>query len=243
MSKIDASAIIGRAISYNWLLKGTPPPVSSFLLLRSFSTIFTTPTSSAHPPPSSSVITNQRVKLSKTVTTHQCDSNFDDAFQGILFDIYTFNIAINCYCHLNQVHVGFSVFGCLFKRGFIPTVATFNTLINGLILEDKTHEAVELFKKLITSREIEPNVVMYGTIINGLCRIGNTIRAVSLIRIMEDGSYKPDTVVCNTIIDSFCKDRMVDDALKLFSKMNEQGIHRDVVTYTSLIHGLHNFGK
>ncbi|GMP77319.1 hypothetical protein CsSME_00033621 [Camellia sinensis var. sinensis] len=79
MSKIYAAAIIGRAISYNWLLKGTPPPVSSFILLCSFSTIFTTPTSSTRPPPSSSVITNQRVKLSKTITTHQCDSNFDDA--------------------------------------------------------------------------------------------------------------------------------------------------------------------
>ncbi|KAF5962202.1 hypothetical protein HYC85_003411 [Camellia sinensis] len=72
---------------------------------------------------------------------------------------------------------------------------------------------------------------MYGTIINGLCRTGNTIRTVSLLRIMEQGSYKPDTVVCNSIIDSLCKDRMVDDALKLFSKMNEPGIRRDVVTY------------
>ncbi|GMP77333.1 hypothetical protein CsSME_00033635 [Camellia sinensis var. sinensis] len=76
MSKIDASEIIGGEISYNWLLKGTPPLVSSFLLLRSLSTIFTRPTSSAHPPP---VITNQPVKLSKTVTTHQCNSNYDDA--------------------------------------------------------------------------------------------------------------------------------------------------------------------
>ncbi|KAF5941796.1 hypothetical protein HYC85_019438 [Camellia sinensis] len=157
-------------------------------------------------------------------------------FQGILFDIYTFNIAINCYYRLNRVHAGCSLFGCLFKCGFTLTVATFNTLTNGLILEDKTPEAVELFKKLITSREIEPNVVMYGAIINGLCRTRNTIRAISLLRIMEEGSCKLDTVVCNTIIDSLCKDRMVDGAL-------EQGIRRDVVTYTSFIHGLHNFGR
>ncbi|CAL5420006.1 unnamed protein product [Camellia sinensis] len=35
---------------------------------------------------------------------------------------------------------------------------------------------------------------------------------------------------------------MVDDALKLFSKMDERGIFPNVVTYTSLIHGLCNFG-
>ncbi|GMP77328.1 hypothetical protein CsSME_00033630 [Camellia sinensis var. sinensis] len=96
--------------------------------------------------------------------------------QGIQVDLYTFNIAINCYCRLNQVHFGFSLLGSLFKRGFTPDATTFNTLINGLILEDKTPEAVELFKKLITTREIEPDLVMYGTVVNGLCRTGNTIR-------------------------------------------------------------------
>ncbi|KAI8002975.1 Pentatricopeptide repeat-containing protein, partial [Camellia lanceoleosa] len=74
-------------------------------------------------------------------------------FQGIQVNLYTFNIAINCYCRLNQVHFGFSLLGSLFKRGFTPDATTFNTLINGLILEDKTPEAVELFKKLITTRE------------------------------------------------------------------------------------------
>ncbi|THG02463.1 hypothetical protein TEA_022433 [Camellia sinensis var. sinensis] len=164
-------------------------------------------------------------------------------FLGILVNIYTFNIAINCYCRLNQVDFGFSLLGILFKRGYTPNVTTFTTLINGLILQDKTPQAVELFKKLMRTREIEPDVVMYGTIVNGLCRTGNTIRAVSLLRIMEEGSCKPNTIVYNTVIDSLCKDRMVDDAMKLFSKMNEQGFHRDVVTYNSLIHGLCNFGR
>ncbi|GMP85156.1 hypothetical protein CsSME_00038429 [Camellia sinensis var. sinensis] len=145
-------------------------------------------------------------------------------FLGIQLDIYTFSIAINCYCCLNQVHFRFSLLGTLFKSGHTPDVITFTTLLNGLILDDKTPEAVELFKKLMRMREIEHDVVMYGTIVNGLCRTGNTIRAVSLLRIMEAGSCKPNTVVYNTVIDSLCKDRMVDDAMKLFSKMNEQGI-------------------
>ncbi|KAF5962200.1 hypothetical protein HYC85_003409 [Camellia sinensis] len=66
--------------------------------------------------------------------------------------------------------------------------------------------------------------------------------AIMLLRTMEEGSYKPDIIVYSTVIDGLCKDRMVDDAMKLFSKMNEQGIRPDVITYTSLIHGLCNFG-
>ncbi|CAL5351130.1 unnamed protein product [Camellia sinensis] len=67
---------------------------------------------------------------------------------GIQVNIYTFNIAINCYCRV----IGFSLLGNLFKRGYTPDVTTFTTLINGLILQDRTPQAIELFKKLMTSR-------------------------------------------------------------------------------------------
>ncbi|THG08237.1 hypothetical protein TEA_002214 [Camellia sinensis var. sinensis] len=86
-------------------------------------------------------------------------------------------------------------------------------------------------------------MVMYSTIVNGLYRTGNTCRAVSLLRIMEEASCKPNTLVYTTIIHSLCKDRMVDDVIKLFIEMNEKGIFPDVVTYNSLIHGLCNFGQ
>ncbi|KAI8561104.1 hypothetical protein RHMOL_Rhmol04G0311000 [Rhododendron molle] len=143
--------------------------------------------------------------------------------------------------------------GGLFKRGYTPDVVTFNTLINGLIIEDRTAEAVELFKKLVRNRDIEPNVVMYGAIVNGLCKIGNTIMAIRLLRIMEKASTKPDTVVYSTIIDSLCKDGMVDDAVRLLLEMKdrgkakeadevleatiERGVDPDVVTYSSLMDG------
>ncbi|KAF5940862.1 hypothetical protein HYC85_022029 [Camellia sinensis] len=183
------------------------------------------------------------LKMGHYATALSLIQNKLQQFQGIQVNICTFCIAINCYCYLNGVDFGLSLLGTLFKRGYTPDVTTFTTLINGLILQDKTPQAVELFKKLMRTREIEPDVVMYGTIVNGLCRTGNTIRAVSLLRIMEEGSCKPNTVVYSTIIDSLCKDRMVDDALKLFSTMDEKGIFPNVVTYTSLIHGLCNFGQ
>ncbi|XP_058211770.1 putative pentatricopeptide repeat-containing protein At1g12700, mitochondrial [Rhododendron vialii] len=157
--------------------------------------------------------------------------------QGVRVNFYTLSIAINCYCHVNRVGFGFSLLGGLFKRGYKPHVAIFNTLLRGLISEDKAAEAVELFEKLMRRREIEPNEVTYGTIIIGLCKKRNTGAAVRWLRIMEEGSCKPNTVVYNTIIDGHCKDGMVDDALSLFCQMKEKGVHPDVVTYSSLIHG------
>ncbi|KAI8543200.1 hypothetical protein RHMOL_Rhmol08G0199400 [Rhododendron molle] len=71
-------------------------------------------------------------------------------------DLVTFNIAIKCYCRANQVGFGFSLLGCLFKRGYMPGVRTFASLLNGLISQDKTAEAVELFEKIVGKEKSNP---------------------------------------------------------------------------------------
>ncbi|GKB88115.1 putative tetratricopeptide-like helical domain-containing protein, partial [Tanacetum coccineum] len=60
---------------------------------------------------------------------------------------------------------------------------------------------------------------------------------------IENGLCKPWVDQYNTIIDSLCKDRRVDHALQLFNDMIQKGVNADVITYSSLIHGLCNFGK
>uniref|UniRef100_A0A6N2L8Q5 Pentatricopeptide repeat-containing protein n=1 Tax=Salix viminalis TaxID=40686 RepID=A0A6N2L8Q5_SALVM len=52
--------------------------------------------------------------------------------------------------------------------------------------------------------------------------------------VQEDGTHgcKPDVVTYNTIIDSLCKDRLVNDAMEFLSEMLDRGIQPDVVTYT-----------
>ncbi|KAK2967918.1 hypothetical protein RJ640_010528 [Escallonia rubra] len=158
---------------------------------------------------------------------------------GITLDEYTLNIAISCFAHLSRVDCGFAILGSFFRRGILPDVVTFNTLLKGLVVEDRVPDAVQLFMKLIRQRVCEPNVVMYGTIVSGLCKTGNTSRAIQLLGLMEEeGKCKPNRVIYNTVIHSLCKDRMVDDALTLFSKMNENCIPPDAVTYNSLVHGL-----
>ncbi|GKG18236.1 tetratricopeptide repeat-like superfamily protein, partial [Tanacetum coccineum] len=48
----------------------------------------------------------------------------------------------------------------------------------------------------------------------------------------------------NTVIDSLCKDKMIDDAFKLFKEMVfQRGISSDVITYNCLIDGLCNLGR
>ncbi|KAL8096589.1 hypothetical protein AgCh_037523 [Apium graveolens] len=158
-------------------------------------------------------------------------------------NICTYNTVINCCCHLNRLDYAFSLLGGIIKRGFVPNVVTYSTLIKGLLSQDRPVEAEHLFKKLILFNEVQPNVVTYSIIIDGLCKTSNTLKAVKLFRNMGKKGCIPNTVTYSTLIDALCKDRHVDHALSLLSAMNHKGISPDVVTYNSLIQGLCNFGR
>ncbi|KAI5678571.1 hypothetical protein M9H77_09521 [Catharanthus roseus] len=122
--------------------------------------------------------------------------------------------------------------------GHTLEASTFNTLLKGLVLENRIIEANQLFMKLARDKACcEPNTITYSTCINGLCKSGFTERALALLSLMEQGKCKPCVSAYNTVMDSLCKKRMVDEALKLFRQIMDRGIVPDVVTYTSLMHG------
>lgn len=73
--------------------------------------------------------------------------------------------------------------------------------------------------------------------------LGSIRVAIEFIRIMEIGKCKPNTVVYSTIIDSLCKDKILDEALDLFTEMIDKGISPNVITCSFFIQGLCNNGK
>ncbi|KAJ0716955.1 putative tetratricopeptide-like helical domain superfamily [Helianthus annuus] len=160
---------------------------------------------------------------------------------GVPVSEYSMNIAIRCCCQMSRTNDGFALLASCFRRAVVPNVFTFNTLLDGLIREDRIVQAERLFKKLIKQKLCEPDVVMYSTMIKGLCKFGNNDNAVGLLRLMDERGCKPDIYAYNAIIDSLCKDKMIEDAFKLFNEMVfAKGIQPDVITYTSLIYGLCN---
>ncbi|KAK1386283.1 hypothetical protein POM88_024018 [Heracleum sosnowskyi] len=89
---------------------------------------------------------------------------------SIPVSIITFNITINCCCHSNWADYAFLLLASTFKRGFVADVATYTTLIRGLVSQHKSAEARLFFTNLIKFRQVQPNVVTFNTMINGLCK-------------------------------------------------------------------------
>ncbi|CAI9099680.1 OLC1v1036537C1 [Oldenlandia corymbosa var. corymbosa] len=155
---------------------------------------------------------------------------------------YILNTVIHCYCLVNKVDFGFSVLGGFFKRGIVPDVCTFGTLLKGLFKEIRINQAQELFRKIIFEKLCEPDIPMCVTVIDGLCKVGNTSMAILFLRDMERGRVAPDVKVYTAIVDSLCKDNRVEEAILLLREMIEKGIAPNVVTYTCLIKGFSNIG-
>uniref|UniRef100_A0A803KN50 Pentatricopeptide repeat-containing protein n=1 Tax=Chenopodium quinoa TaxID=63459 RepID=A0A803KN50_CHEQI len=161
---------------------------------------------------------------------------------GLSPNNYSLTILANSYCHLGCIDFGFSLLGKRLKLGYPPDCVIFTTLINGYVHYDKLPLAAQLLNKII-NLGFQPNIVTYGAIFKGLCRIGDNASALTLLTKMHSGGHcKPGLVIYNTIIDSLCKDSLLQQAMDLFSAIKTEGIQPDVVTYNSLIRGFYNSG-
>ncbi|XP_027934299.1 pentatricopeptide repeat-containing protein At5g16640, mitochondrial-like isoform X2 [Vigna unguiculata] len=134
-------------------------------------------------------------------------------YKGVVPFTVTFNILINCFCHMGRMDFAFSVMGKIIKWGCQPNVVTFTTLMKGLCVNDKMLDALHIYNEMV-ARRILFDDVLYGTLINGLCKskMGNTRAAIQLLQKMEGQLVKPNLVMYNTIVHCLCKDGHINEA-------------------------------
>ncbi|XP_039002765.1 pentatricopeptide repeat-containing protein At1g62930, chloroplastic-like [Hibiscus syriacus] len=133
------------------------------------------------------------------------------------FDVVAINIWLRFLCNLKKVILGFSVLAMTIKLGLQPDHYTMNSLL-WLIDEGKIAEPT------------------YGFIIRGLCNSGNIrFAVVLLIKMNVNGSFEPNVICYNTIIDGFCKEKQMDKAFIIFQDMFDRRIEPNVVTFSSLM--------
>jgi len=75
--------------------------------------------------------------------------------KGIRNDLVNLNIFINCFWHLSQMALAFSVFSKVLKLGYHPDVVTLTTLIRGLFLNDEVKKALNFHDKVVAQAFID----------------------------------------------------------------------------------------
>ena len=112
------------------------------------------------------------------------------------------------------------------------TVVTWTILIGGYSQKNQFNESFELFVQM-QRRGTEPDYVTFVTLLSG-CNgheNGNQITQVHA-QIIKLG-YDSRLIVCNTLVDSYCKSNRLNSASQLFKKMPEF----DSVSYNAMITG------
>ncbi|GKA78055.1 tetratricopeptide-like helical domain-containing protein, partial [Tanacetum coccineum] len=146
------------------------------------------------------------------------------------------------YQKVSNLDDALNLFDQMTQRPPFPSIIRFNQLLHSLSKMKHFSHSLHLFKQMCALRVPVNHYTMSIAIkCCCLCKIGNNFIAIQLLRLMEERGCKPDVVTYTNIIDSLCKDKMIDDAFKLFKEMVfRQGISPNVITYSSLIDGLCN---
>ncbi|CAL8161647.1 unnamed protein product [Prunus armeniaca] len=165
----------------------------------------------------------------------------------ILPNVSTLNIMINCFCHLGQMGGSLSVLAKLFKVGFQPDAATYNTLIKGFVMEDRISEAAALFSKMLEDAPSysftklghpnarthifthlgQPNVRTYTVMISGLCSKGRISESENLLTLMKERGCSPNGCTYNTLIRGCINNKETSRAFRLVQEMADMGFSAD----------------
>ncbi|GFQ07969.1 pentatricopeptide repeat-containing protein at1g62680 mitochondrial, partial [Phtheirospermum japonicum] len=157
---------------------------------------------------------------------------------GVPVNEYTMNVAINCYCLSDRADYGFSILGWFFKRGCVPNVITFNTLLKGLFRESKINEAQELPRVMEKGRGCKPSTHIYNMVIDSLCKDKMIDSALKLFDEMSEKDITPNIVTYNALICGLCNfSRWWDAKINVFDSMASMNIAPDVRSYSILING------
>ncbi|WZZ11195.1 hypothetical protein YC2023_097116 [Brassica napus] len=168
-------------------------------------------------------------------------------FNGVAFDLYTLNITMNCFCRLRKLERKLKeaeeLYNEMITRGIDPDTITYNSLIDGLCIENRLDEANQMVDVVMVSKGCDPDIVTFNILINGYCKAKLVDEGMRVFREISLRGLVADTVTYNTLVQGFCEAGKLDVAKELFQEMVSQGARPDIVTYRILLDGLCDNGE
>merc|ERR550537_960220 len=127
-----------------------------------------------------------------------------------------------------------------------PTAVTFGCMVEALVINRCTADALKLAKELREDQETRPlvNTVIYSTILKGFANMKETGKVMALYEEMKSLGIHPNTITYNTILNAFAQGGAMDRVPALLEDMKaaEPPVEPDIVTYSTIIKGFCNSG-
>ncbi|KAK7407187.1 hypothetical protein VNO78_08889 [Psophocarpus tetragonolobus] len=150
----------------------------------------------------------------------------------------SYNRLLICLSSFSMTHQITSLFKEMLDGNVSPNLITFNTILNTYCKLGDMVVARLLFARFFKSH-FAPDSFTYTSLILGYCRSNAVERAYRVFRVMP----RRNVVSYTNLIHALCDTGHLDEALKLWSQMKEDGCFPSVRTYTVLIAALCDAGN
>lgn len=152
-------------------------------------------------------------------------------------DVCTYNILINASRVRGDLCNAQDTFDVMLKKGIVPNVVTFGTLINGLCANSQIEEAFRLKKMMERDYKLRPNAFVYVALIKALCKGNDLDSAIKLKEEMMRKNVELDSAVYATLISALFKVGRREDVLELLNELGRNSCQMNKVIYNAMIHG------
>ncbi|KAK1310118.1 hypothetical protein QJS10_CPA08g01518 [Acorus calamus] len=125
----------------------------------------------------------------------------------------------------------------MMEEGFIPTNATFNTILKGFCKEENMDKALELvdhFQRFGNA----PDLVSFNTILSSACKQENYSPISWVLSRVEVEGLRLNLISMTCLIQYFCMVGNFSDCFKLVDFMIKEGHMPSTVTFNVLLYGL-----
>ncbi|CDY44766.1 BnaC02g01210D [Brassica napus] len=135
---------------------------------------------------------------------------------------------IKALCKARRATEADSLFNEMVSKGLKPSVATYNSMVDGWCKEGEIDLAMSCVARMYED-EKDPDVVTYTSLIHGLCASGRPGEAVSRWNEMKGRGCCPNEITFMALIG------WTSEALVYFREMEEKEMEPDSGVYVSLV--------
>ncbi|XP_058105608.1 pentatricopeptide repeat-containing protein At3g18020 [Magnolia sinica] len=154
---------------------------------------------------------------------------------------FAYGQMIDSLCRARRNHGASRIVYIMRKRGFVPSLVSYNSIVHGLSKEGGCMRAYQLFKEGIEFGYLltEPT---YKVLVESLCRESDLCKAKDVLDFMLD-RVADKTRIYNIYLNALCVLDNTSELLNALVSMLQNQCKPDVVTLNTVIHGFCKMGR
>jgi pentatricopeptide repeat protein len=150
-------------------------------------------------------------------------------------DLFVANALMDLYAKCRNIESSLAIFSSLRDANEV----SWNTIIVGYCQSGFGEEALSVFCDMCAA-QMPLTQVTYSSVLRACASTASIKHAVQIHGLIEKSTFNSDTVVSNSLIDTYAKCGCIQDALKVFTALKEKC---DIISWNAIISGyaLHGY--